>query len=129
MEKVGKIFDRVVLDTDCLVQLEKGDISIIEFLDRSGILFITSISVFEFALGELFNEKDTRLEDYIVIPFNKQDGLLAAKMFKKLRKSGMELEFRDVMIASICINNKIPLLTRNKKHFERFKEDGLILVG
>ena len=129
MEKVGKIFDRVVLDTDCLVQLEKGDISIIEFLDRSGILFITSISVFEFALGELFNEKDTRLEDYTVIPFNKQDGLLAAKMFKKLRKSGMELEFRDVMIASICINNKIPLLTRNKKHFERFKEDGLILVG
>ena len=40
---------------------------------------------------------------------------------------GMEVEFRDIMIASICINRDIPLLKNNKKHFERLKGEGLKL--
>lgn len=124
-----EIVNEVVLDTNCLIQLEKGDLSITESLNEIGSFFITSITVFEFALGELFNEEDKRLEDYIVIPFGKQDGLLAAKLLKELRKFGKEVEFRDVMIASICINNKIPLLTTNKKHFERFLDYGLKLIN
>lgn len=126
---MGEIIDQIILDTDCLIQLEKGDFSIIELLDERNSLFITSITVFEFSLGDSFNEEDNRLDDYEVIPFNKQDGLLAAKMLKKLRKAGKEVEFRDVMIASICINNNISLLTKNKKHFERFESEGLELVG
>ena len=125
---MGEAIDQVVLDTDCLIQLEKGDLTFVEPLKGVSSLLITSITVFEFAFGDSFDENDNRLEDYVTIPFNKDDGLLAAKMMKELRKIGMEIEFRDVMIASICINNKIRLLTRNKKHFERLKEYGLRLV-
>ncbi|MAG01810.1 hypothetical protein CMI42_00585 [Candidatus Pacearchaeota archaeon] len=129
MEKVGKIINQVVLDTDCLIQLEKGDLSVVKVLDGTDSLFITSITVFEFAFGRSFDEEDNRLDEYNVIPFNEKDGLLSAKMLKELIRDGKEVEFRDVFIASICIDNKIPLLTRNIKHFERFREYGLRLVG
>jgi predicted nucleic acid-binding protein len=125
---MGEKINQVVLDTDCLIQLEKRDPSVAKYLDEVEILLVTSVTVFEFAAGDLFNEADSRLEDYIVISFNKQDGLLAAEMLKRLRKIGKEVEFRDVMIAAICINNKVPLLTRNKKHFERFVDYGLRLL-
>lgn len=128
METMGEIADQIVLDTNCLIELEKGNLSVIESLDENSSLYITSITVFEFALGDLFDENENRLEDYVVIPFHKHDGLLTAKISKELKKSGKEVEFRDVMIASICINNKLPLLTKNKKHFERFLEYGLRLV-
>ncbi|MAH07415.1 hypothetical protein CMI38_04160 [Candidatus Pacearchaeota archaeon] len=124
---MGTITNQVVLDTDCLIQLEKGDLSIINSLNETGELFITSITVFEFALGDSFDNNQERLEDYSVVSFSKEDGILAAKILKKLKKQGMEIEFRDVMIASICINKNIPLLTNNKRHFERLREEGLKL--
>lgn len=122
------INNQIILDTDSLIQLEKGDLSIINFLDETGKLFITSITVFEFASGDSFDENKNRLDDYIVIPFNKKDGLLTAKIIKGLKKRGEEIEFRDVMIGAICITNNIPLKTNNLKHFERLKEYGLKLI-
>ena len=123
-----KINNQIRLDTNSLIQLEKGDLSIINSLDETGKLFITSITVFEFALGDSFNENKNRLDYYMVIPFNKEDWLLAAKILKELKKLGEEIEFRDVMIGAICITNNIPLKTNNLKHFERLKEYGLKLI-
>ncbi len=128
MEKVGEIIDQVILDTDCLIQLEKGDLSIINQLPETGRLFITSITVFEFALGNLFDSEKNRLDSYIVIPFNKEDGFLAAKILKELKKQGEEIEFRDVMIGAICITHDIPIKTNNEKHFKRLEKYGLRLV-
>ena len=58
---------------------------------------------------------------------DKKEGLLAARILKELQRTGREIEFRDIMIASICITNNIPLLTKNLKHFNRLKEHGLKL--
>ena len=124
---MGKIIKQIVLDTNSLIELEKGDISVIYSLHDTGKVFITTITVFEFALGEYF-EENNRLDDYNVIPFNKEDGLLSAKLFKELRKNGEEIVFRDVMIGAICINHKIHLKTNNLKHFERLKKYGLKLI-
>ena len=122
-----KINNQIILDTDSLIQLEKGDLSIIDSLDETGKLYITSITVFEFALGDSFDANKNRLDDYLVIPFNKKDGLLAAKILKELKKHGEEIEFRDVMIGAICITNNTPLKTNNLKHFQILEKFGLKL--
>ena len=128
METVGEIIREIVLDTNCLIQLEKNDESITQLLANVEIFSTTAISIFEFALGDSFKEEDNRLDDYNVMSFKKQDGLLTAKILKELKSKGQEIEFRDIMIGSICINRNLPFLTLNSKHFERLKEYGLKLV-
>lgn len=124
MEKVGK---QICLDSDALIDLLNGDKSIIEGL-TDYIIYITSISAFEYSLGNLTSQESTdSLSPFKILSLKKEDGILSANLFKKYRKRGLEIEFRDVMIAAICINNNISLLTFNKKHFERLKEDGLKL--
>lgn len=125
MEKVGK---EICLDSDVLIDLLNGDKNILKEF-KNYVIYITSISAFEYSLGNVSSEESFEvLSKFAVLPFTMSDGILSGILFKKLRKKAFEVEFRDVMIASICINNRITLLTRNKKHFERFKEDGLKLV-
>ncbi|MEK6914858.1 MAG: type II toxin-antitoxin system VapC family toxin [Nanoarchaeota archaeon] len=124
---MGKNISQIVLDTNVLINLEKGNNSIINSVDLDSNLYITSISVFEFAMGDSFEENKNHLDTYNILSFNKEDGLLAAKILKELIKQGQEIEFRDTMISAICINNNIPLKTLNIKHFERLKQFGLQL--
>jgi len=125
---MGSLTNQLILDTNILINLEKGNSSLINSIDPRSTLHITAITVFEFALGETFEENQNRLDNYNTISFKKDDGILTAKILKKIKKQGQEIEFRDVMIASICINNKIPLNTENIKHFERLKQFGLKLI-
>ncbi|MEM2186867.1 MAG: hypothetical protein QXT37_07820 [Thermofilaceae archaeon] len=37
------------------------------------------------------------------------------------------MDDRDLLVAAVAIVKKLPLLTRNTKHFERFKPFGLEL--
>lgn len=122
MEGMGK---EICLDSDILIDILDGKIAIIDnYKDYK--IFITSISAFEYALGKVSYEQSIEvLSKFIILRFGLSDGVLSADIYKKLRKIGKEVEFRDAMIASICINNKIALLTRNKKHFSRFVEYGL----
>ena len=45
--------------------------------------------------------------------------ILALKIFKDLVKKGDLINDNDIVIGAICINNNIPLLTLNKKHFKK----------
>ena len=44
----------------------------------------------------------------------------------ELRREQKPIEIRDLFIGAICIENELPLLTRNVFHFERMKN--LIIV-
>ncbi len=59
------------------------------------------------------------MEHYAVLPFDKAAAAVAAQAGASLRKSGSEIEIRDLLIASICISNNIPLLTRKRSHYAR----------
>lgn len=125
MERMGK---EICLDSDILIDLLNGVKSILEGY-KDFKIYITSISAFEYALGKVSYEESLEvLSKFIVLKLELEDGILSADIYKKLRIKAIEVEFRDIMIASICINNKIPLLTKNKKHFERFLIYGLKLV-
>jgi len=44
---------------------------------------------------------------------------ISGEILSKLKKKREVIDFRDVMIASIVIENDVALYTRNVKHFKR----------
>jgi hypothetical protein len=60
-----------------------------------------------------------------VLPLDNAAIRLASKIYGELRSRGTLVEDPDLLIASMCISNKLPLVTGNAKHFERFRQYGL----
>ena len=102
----------VLIDTDVLID------------------YIREITLFEFVRGS----KDTRkakelLEEGFRVIFHDNEAILkASEMWKALKESGEIVDDRDLLIAAVGISKKLPLMTRNLKHFKRFEKFGLILV-
>ncbi len=54
-----------------------------------------------------------------MLKFTSTSAKISGEILSKLEKKGEAIDFRDVMIASIVIENDVALYTRNVKHFER----------
>jgi len=117
-----------VLDSDALI--EAYDIGIEKF---SGVR-TTYISLYEFLrglayLGKQVGEYKTYLEANVeMLALDNRAVVTASDVYAKLRKRGSLVDDPDLLIASMCIANGLPIVTGNAKHFERFKEFGLSLM-
>lgn len=116
-----------VLDSDALVDaFELG-------IEKFSGLRTTHISLYEFLRGLAFIGKDVGahkayLEASLeVLPFDNRSVLKASDVYAKLRRKGALVEDPDLVIASICMANGLPIVTGNLKHFKRFEEHGLSL--
>jgi tRNA(fMet)-specific endonuclease VapC len=93
-------------------------------------LSISAVSLYELFMGAATREKEDDLnsitEDINVLPFTNNVAIKAAQIYHLLKKQNKLIEFRDIFIAATCIVNELPLLTFNKKHFNRI--EGLKLV-
>jgi len=56
-----------------------------------------------------------------VIPLDLLSSKKAAEISAKLMVKGEPIDYRDVMIAAIAMENDLTLVTRNKSHFSRIK--------
>ena len=65
--------------------------------------------------------------DMAIINIDYHDMKLADRIMAYLEKRGKKLEFRNVLIGTICVNRGFSILTGNKKHFERLKDYGLVI--
>ena len=54
-----------------------------------------------------------------IAPFDEAAARQAAKMHDELIRSNEDIGVKDVMIAAICLERKLPLLTLNERHFNR----------
>ena len=68
------------------------------------------------------------LYDINILDFDMICAKIASNVQKDLDKVGMNIEFRDIFIASISIINNCTLATLNKKHFSRIKNLKLLEV-
>lgn len=126
--------DIICLDTTELIDIIKGKEKLDELENKT--LVTTQINAFELACGGE-NDKEISVIENFIKSFPKKtiktdDALLAGKISRELRHKGLGLGPRgprDLLIGSICINRNIPLKTKNKKHFERFKDYGLKLFS
>ena len=116
------------IDSDFAIAILKGNKSAKELLttlESEGDIFITSISIFEitYITKEISKKKERSLMNLIgtlkVFPLEKNSALLASKIGRKLAKEGKMVHPMDLMIGSIALQNKMPLVTNNVKHFSR----------
>ncbi len=95
-------------------------------LPNNGELFISSVSLYELYMGAFTKEKENDIrsltEDIQVLPFTDGVAIKAARLYHQLKKQNNLIEFRDIFIAATCIVNELPLVTLNKKHFNRIGE-------
>ena len=58
-----------------------------------------------------------------VLPFDLNSARIAAKIDAILHKKGKPVGLRDIFIAAVSINNQLPLITRNLRHFIIIKNE------
>ena len=117
--------EEAVLDSDVLIDVyELG-------VEKFNGMRTTCISLYEFLrglsyLGKQAGEYKAYLESNLdVLPLDNKAVLQASVLYGTLKRRGALVEDPDLLIASMCIANGLPVVTGNSKHFERFKEFGL----
>src|SRR3989338_6527167 len=121
---------KVVLDTSVLVDFIRNNESAVllfKNLAEKYELWTTDINVFELYYGAyLSRETDSNLaavkgivNAMRVFSTTAESMEISAKILADLEKKGRKIEMRDVLVAGICLFNSCPIVTGNKKHFER----------
>lgn len=125
----------VVLDSDVLIDWlrdEKRVNRLQSLVTQSSkySFYITSISQFELLVGgyatNTYSSIIRQLVSFDVLNFDYKAADIAAKFYASFRKKGETPPLKDLFIASTCISFDLPLVTRNKKDFIKFK--GLELI-
>ena len=64
--------------------------------------------------------------DVLILPYTPVINKIAIEASKRLRKSGQQLEFKDLIIGSTAMQVNLPLATLNEKHFDKL--DNLAII-
>jgi tRNA(fMet)-specific endonuclease VapC len=124
----------VVLDTDVLIAMLRGDDSITDAVKqreaRDEKLCIASHTAFELLSGAMRSRNPelerARLVETIsslyVLDFSYLEAEAAARIDAELLRKGTPIGTIDTFIAATCIVASQPLVTRNAKHFQKVKE-------
>ncbi|HAB52662.1 MAG TPA: PIN domain nuclease [Ignavibacteriales bacterium] len=122
-----------LLDSTFLIDLlrnKKDAYNKLNELSNEIALFITTISIFELAIGiqldknvdkiKKFSELSKFLAAFEVLNLDADSAIVSGKLKGDLISQGEDIDTRDCLIAGIAINNKVDtIITKNKKHFER----------
>ena len=92
--------------------------------------FVTVISVYELLFGVARSRKkigeDELLAALSVAPFDAAAARRAAALHDELIRQNRDIGIKDVLIAAICLDRGLPLLTLNERHFARVRDLDLI---
>ena len=119
----------VCLDSDILIDFlnnKKDAVNKIIKLRKDNVrLATTAINSFELLNISVLPNKDkidkiyNFLLNFDIYNFDFDCSGNAAKISQDLKSKGSIIDLPDIMIASVCIENNEPLLTRNVSHFNR----------
>lgn len=122
----------VVLDSDILVGVLRGDEAAVEFMNKleqkGEKLNTTAINAFELFEGALMSGREDKvskvenlMKSFGLYAFSSSASWKAAEISSFLKKKGETLDFQDIAIASIAILYNETVITRNAKHFNRIR--------
>jgi tRNA(fMet)-specific endonuclease VapC len=112
-------------DTDVLIDFLKGKGEAQRVADAltNQELFTSAISAFELYSGAKSEKQihavEALLQAMVVFPLSMDAARRAGHIRRNLDRDGKTVPMADSLIAGICLEQKLTLLTRNKKHFER----------
>ena len=129
----------ICLDTDVLIDFLRGERKIVEMIERleeKHELLTTSINIFELYYGAYRTGRDRNVkavdelaERLEILKLTEQSAKISGEILAELESDGRAIDFRDILIAGIVMENDVTLFTGNKRHFQRVKglelfEDG-----
>lgn len=116
----------ILADTDVLIDY-LADISpvanqVFQYL-AADQLWTTAITCFELLSGAAEGKRGDNVRKLVdslyILPLDQPAAQLAATVRRQLDRSGRAIGMPDSLIAGIALLHDLPLLTRNRDHFER----------
>ena len=119
-----------LLDTDHCIAILRKKLDLREHISPDEELATTAISVAELTHGanrslrkdENLASLDILLSSMLILPFDEVAGRTFGNLKAELEARGELLDDLDLQIASIAIVSKVPLITKNIKHFSRIDQ-------
>lgn len=123
----------ILADTDVLIDYLAGTQPVadqVQAYAQSDVLQTSAITCFELLSGAREGKRGDRVRRLVaaipVLSLDRQAAARAAVARQQLARSGFSIGMADSLIAGIALENNLPLLTRNRKHFEHI--EGLRLL-
>ena len=117
---------RICLDTNVLIAFLKGrepGASAVEKVVKEKDCYVTTTAVYELLFGvaraKIEIGENALLGVMSVLPFDGKSAKRAAKLHAELISRNQDIGVKDVFIAASCLEQGIPILTANKRHFSR----------
>ena len=124
----------IVADTDVLIDFLAGIHPTVEQVMsyvESDSLQTTAVTCFELLSGAHEGRRGDAVRRLVaaipILPLNREAAARAAIVRQQLDRTGFSIGMADSLIAGIALENGLPLLTRNRKHFEHVEELRLVL--
>jgi len=123
----------VLLDTSILIEYyrkkDKSKSVLVHLFQTYSIFAISAVTHFEIYTGASNDQIDfwnEFFQEITVLPFNAEISREAADIDAALKKKRKQIAVPDLFIAATAIYHNIPLVTLNKKHFERVDQIQLV---
>ena len=123
----------IVADTDVLIDYLAGTHPVADQVRgyaESDSLQTSAITCFELLSGARDNKRGNRVRRLVaaipVLSLDREAASVAAVVRQRLARSGISIGMADSLIAGVAMTHNLPLLTRNRKHFENI--EGLRLL-
>ncbi len=121
----------ILLDTNVVIAFFNGNQAILKMIQSEiGRIALSTLVVAELDYGAKASQKAKenieklhRFVDIVrVIPFDLECAKIFGTIKSKLRKIGKPTGETDALIAATAWSRKLPLLTRNRRHFSYIEE-------
>jgi tRNA(fMet)-specific endonuclease VapC len=126
----------IIADTDVLIDYLAGTQPVADQViahAESDSLQTSAITCFELLSGAWEGKRGDRVRRLVaaipVLTLNREAAIRAAAVRQRLARSGFSIGMADSLIAGIALVNGLPLLTRNRKHFENVEGLRLLPLG
>jgi tRNA(fMet)-specific endonuclease VapC len=128
----------IILDTDVLVQGERGTFDLESWLasrpnDEFEVAAITVAELWhgvERATGAYRAARElyvgTVVETFPIIPYSEQTAFIHARIWAELEAAGKMVGFYDLIVGSTALERGSRVATFNKRHFAQIKGLGVI---
>jgi tRNA(fMet)-specific endonuclease VapC len=132
--------NRIIIDTDSLIDLLRGRKETVEFVTelekRHALLCTTSINAFELYYGAHKSKQSVQalqatrnlLDRLVIFPFTPRSAERAGHIYADLELQGAPIGLRDTFIAAIALSRGCKVATKNIKHFGKVKELAVFTV-
>ena len=126
----------IIADTDVLIDYLAGTQPAADQVlayAESDSLQTSAITCFELLSGARYGKRGDTVRRLVgaipVLPLDREVTARAADVRQRLARGGASIGMADSLIAGIALVNNLPLLTRNRKHFENVEALRLVPLG